>query len=299
ILESLSQYSSYKSDKGRWYDNLRSSWNAAPKLLVTTRVLEALSEIDPSSPQISQICQWLVLQRETQDWGSLRNTAEVVNAVLSASPEWTAGSSEAVVSLGGNVISPSEREALTGAFTISISPEEASGQVLDVRKSTGGPSWGGVISQYVAPISEVKAASVPDLSLSKKFYLIKGDDASEAVAVDGSYRFKAGDRVRVTFNITCGRDMDYVALTDERPACFSPSDQVSGYTSSDRLFFYREVRSATTSLFFSYLPKGKYVVSYDVFVTQEGTYAAGVSTIQSQYAPMQVAHTSGAEVQVF
>lgn len=299
ILESLSQYSSYKSDKGRWYDNLRSSWNAAPKLLVTTRVLEAFSEIDPSSPQISQICQWLVLQRETQDWGSLRNTAEVVNAVLSASPEWTAGSSDAVLSLGGNVISPSERETLTGAFTISISPEEASGQVLDVRKSTGGPSWGGVISQYVAPISEVKAASVPDLSLSKKFYLIKGDDASEAVAVDGSYRFKAGDRVRVTFNITCGRDMDYVALTDERPACFSPSDQVSGYTSSDRLFFYREVRSASTSLFFSYLPKGKYVVSYDVFVTQEGTYAAGVSTIQSQYAPMQVAHTSGAEVRVF
>ena len=111
-------------------------------------------------------------------------------------------------------------------------------------------------------------------------------------------KVKTGDRIRVTLTIVCDRDMDYVAVTDGRSACLEPAEQLSGYTSSDGLWFYREVRNDATNLFIPFLPKGTHVISYDCFADREGTYSLGIATAQSQYAPMIVAHSAGALITV-
>ncbi len=87
--------------------------------------------------------------------------------------------------------------------------------------------------------------------------------------------------------------MDYVAVTDSRSACLEPADQTSGYTSSDGLWFYREVRDESTNLFIGFLPKGTHVISYDCYVDRQGAYSLGIATVQSQYAPQMVAHSAG------
>ena len=98
--------------------------------------------------------------------------------------------------------------------------------------------------------------------------------------------------------MTCDKDMNYVALVDERAACLEPDAQLSEYTVTDGLWAYREVRDTKTSFFIGFLPKGVNVISYDCHVDREGDYALGIASVQSQYSPAQVAHSAGQLISV-
>lgn len=299
ILESLRQYASESPEKGMWFDNLDSGWGGMSVLQTTTLVLEAFAEIQPSNKIVDSLRQWLVLGRQYQDWGSRTYTVETVNAILTSGTDWTGtqASQAAEFKLKGKKLEAPEIAKLTGAFTMTLNPTEASKETLTILRKGNSPAWGGVISQYEAPILEVVAADVPDLSIRKSIVALVEGENGEVTPKEG-ITLKKGMKVRVTLFITAGRDMDYVAVTDERSACLEPVDQLSGYTSSDGTWFYREVRDANTNLFFGWLPKGRHVVSYDCTVSQEGTFSCGIATIQSQYSPTAVAHSAGTLLQV-
>lgn len=175
-------------------------------------------------------------------------------------------------------------------MTLPISAELASGKGLTIRKGGDGPAWGGVISQYVAPMKDVKAESCENLKIRKQLLVVTDTPAGE---VAKESQIKVGDKVRVTLTLTCDKDMNYVAITDERGAAFEPADQLSGYTSQDGLGIYREVRDSRTSFFIEFLPKGVNVITYDCYADREGTYSIGIASVQSQYSPLQVAHSAG------
>ena len=92
--------------------------------------------------------------------------------------------------------------------------------------------------------------------------------------------------------------MDYVAVNDGRSACLEPADQVSGYTSSDGVWYYREVRNDVTNLFIPYLSKGTHVINYECYVDRGGDYTLGIAAAQSQYAPVISAHSAGRMIEV-
>ena len=102
----------------------------------------------------------------------------------------------------------------------------------------------------------------------------------------------------MTLTIVCDRNLDYVAVTDPRAACLEPADQLSGYTSSDGVWYYREVRNAQTNLFIPYLSKGTHVINYECYVDRDGEYTLGVAQAQSQYAPVITAHSAGESLKV-
>jgi uncharacterized protein YfaS (alpha-2-macroglobulin family) len=180
---------------------------------------------------------------------------------------------------------------------MNLSAKDASNKTLNVRRKGNSPAWGGVISQYESPILDVVPADVPELSIRKSIVALIEGKNGELTPKEG-ITLEKGMKVRVTLFINAGRDMDYVAVTDERSACLEPVDQLSGYTASDGVGFYREVRDASTNLFFGWLPKGHHVISYDCTVSQEGTFSCGIATAQSQYSPLTVAHSAGSLLQV-
>ena len=236
-----------------------------------------------------------MLQKETEDWGSNPYTVEVIQSILSCGTDWTVSNSLPKIKLGGKTVDMPKGEVLTGLITLNLDPKGASGKKISIEKTSAGPAWGGVISQYVAPIDEVKSASCENLKIEKKLLKISSDESGET-AVEGD--LKVGDRVRVTLTLTCDKDMNYVALIDERSACLEPEEQLSGYDYKDGLGVYREVRDTKTSFFIGFLPKGVNVISYDCHVDREGTYALGIASAQSQYSPLQSAHTEGREITV-
>ncbi len=291
ILESLRQFASKSETKGMWYDNLNeSSFSSFNNLITTAQVLEAYAEIEPKSPAVDGLRQWLLLQKQVQNWGDERNTCEVVHAILTTGTKWTSASETPVITLAGKSVNPGRIAALTGSFTVNLDASEASGKTLSVSKNAAGPSWGGVVTQYVAPIKDVKSASVPQLSIEKNVYAVTMS-GKENVATTGP--FNVGDRVKVTLTIKADRDLDYVAVLDSRAACLEPVEQISGYAESDGTWFYREVRGNATNIFIPYLTKGTHVINYECFVDRAGEYSLGISQAQSQYAPVISAHSKG------
>ncbi len=295
ILESLRQTASVNPEKGMWFDNLGSGRSGDDALMATARVLEAYALIDPQNPAVDQLRQWMVISKQTQNWGDNRNTAGAINAILTSGSQWTTSASDPRITIDGKSLDCAGLTSVTGSLVISLDANTASGKRLAVSRTASGPAWGGVISQFVAPVADVRAAMVPQLSVTKEVYVITpGEDGLNASSGD----IKPGDRVRVTLTITCDRDLDYVAVTDPRAACLEPVDQLSGNAASDGVWFYREVRDASTNLFIPFLAKGTHVITYDCTADRAGEYSLGVATAQSQYAPEITAHSAGAVVRV-
>lgn len=295
ILESLRQFASVSAEKGMWYDNLRSGHDGMGTLLMTARVLEAYAMLEPQSESVDLLRQWFVVTKQTQNWGDRTASAEAIQAVLASGSEWTATSEAPLITLGGKRVDTGRVSSVTGSFTVDLDAEAASDKELCVSRAGEGPAWGGVLSQYIAPITEVKAADVPQLSIAKSIYTITPGEAGNK-ASEGD--LSTGDRVRVTLTITCDRDLEYVAVTDPRAACLEPADQISSYTQSDGVWFYREVRDSATNLFIPFLSKGTHVISYDCLTDRSGEYTLGVANAQSQYAPTITAHSAGSLISV-
>lgn len=291
ILESLRQYAKVTPGKGMCFENLKGVFSGWNPLITTAQVLEAYGEAAPQDPAVDQLRQWLLMSKQTQDWGDMNGTSEVVQAILSTRSDWTVASDVAKVTVAGKEMEIPARAKLTDSFTVTLTPAQVRNGDIRIQKNSAGPAWGGVMSQYVAPILDVKSEGVPQLKVEKNVYSIE-----DGKAVAGS--LKVGDRVRVTLTVTTDRDMDYVAVIDNRSACLEPVDQLSGYAASDGVWMYREVRDTQTNLFIPFLRKGTSVISYECFVDRAGEYTLGIAQAQSQYAPVISAHSAGVKLTV-
>lgn len=295
ILSSLTQNAMKSKSKGWWFDNLGSGFTGWPKLITTAQALEAYSEIEPGSEAVDGLRQWLVLQKQTEDWGADSYTSEVIYSVLSSGSKWTLASQPPVVRVDGRKIELPEASTLSGRYVVVLDAKKSRGGHLTLEKSSASPAWGGIVNQYVAPIKDIAAKSVEDLSVSKEIYVVSNDGKE---VVENNVPVRVGDRVRVTIKVSCGKDMDYVALMDSRSACLQPVEQLSGYSPSDNVWMYKEVRESSTNFYIPFLAKGDYVFTYDCFVEREGDYADGIVSGQCLYAPVIVAHSAGSVLNV-
>lgn len=300
IMRSIGEFANSTPGRGCWFEIPRDSWSwyTWPPLVVTARVLEAYRQIEPYNPLVDGLRQWLVMQRQSQDWGATYSVAEVTYSLLANGTDWTASTSltPPEVLLNGERLPLPESSGLTGSFTLDLDPAAASGATLSISRDGASPAWGGVISQSVRDFGKIPASGIDGLSVEKRFLLITtGADGEMA---SGSESFKVGDRLRVTLLIKSDRAMDYVALTDERPACLAPVEQTAGWHYIDGVRAYLEPRTGRSSFFISHLPKGNFVITYDCFVTAPGSYGAGIATLQSQYAPLLTAHSAGRRLTV-
>ena len=110
--------------------------------------------------------------------------------------------------------------------------------------------------------------------------------------------FKVGDRVKVTIVLKADADMDYVVIQDFRAAALEPVEQLPEPVWSEGLCFYRENRDAQTNIFINRMPRGTYVLDYELFATQSGTFTSGATSVQSQYNPAIAAHSAGMLINV-
>ena len=202
------------------------------------------------------------------------------------------------ITLGGRRVElPASAETLTGNVYLSVTPEMASGRTLKVSRQAGVPAWGGVMRQYVAPAAKVKAQSVPQLKITKQLLPVKLTQSGSKASKD-TRRFHKGELIRVTLTLVSDRDLDYLFISDRRGAFMQPADQLTSYEINDGVWLLRETRNTATNFFITRLPKGKYVISYEVNADRDGEYSTGIATAQSQYYPLITAHSAGCMVNV-
>lgn len=88
-------------------------------------------------------------------------------------------------------------------------------------------------------------------------------------------------KVTVRITLVADRDYDFVSVTDHRPACLEPVNQLSGY----RWGYYSQMKDDRTEYFFDQLSKGTHIIETEYYVTRPGTYTTGPATAVCTYAP--------------
>lgn len=288
VAESIRQFAVTKASTGMYWDNIGGSgWFRPNKVGTTAVVLRALNETDPRTTEIDQVRKWLLLMKQSNDWGSSSLAADAVQALLSTGSKWT-GKSSATVTIDGKSVEAKHVDQYLGYGRVSLDTS-AAGKTLAVSRNTSGPAWGAVYAQYQAPMAEVKAYKTDDIEATKQYLIYgTGDKLTPATTL------KVGDKVQVRITIKLTKDASYITLTDERSSCLEPADQTSGYRHSSGEWYYLETKDSQTNAFFENLAKGTHVIAYDAYVTAPGTYSTGIATVQCQYAPQITAHSAGA-----
>lgn len=256
-------------------------------------MLELFSQTDCDSAAIDKVRENMLLQKETQDWGTDLMTAGVIQSLILTSPKEIKQNGDLLIYIDGEEIKLPDSQRLTGNFTFNLDGKKFSGKKLTIKREKGWPAWGGIISQYIEPIKDVKTVRVENLSIEKHIYKEDGNGKVKEVK-----DFNEGDKLTIVIIIDCRKDMDYVAIVDSRAACLKPDAKTSGMIWLDGVAAYQEIGKDKTSFFIENLPAGKYVFSYECHADRAGEYASGIASVQCLYAPSQVAHSAGKEFKV-
>ncbi len=286
IVESLRQYAR-KSSAGYYWDV-----DNCDKVKLASTALKEFYKVNPADPDIDNIRRWILLSKETLNWGTTPAACDAVNAVLATGSDWkNSDRRKPEIKFGKEKISTGDADTYFGYVKQTVA--NGKGKSLTVKRHGDNPAWGAVYYRYEAPMAEVENASSSDIRIEKTFYRYGNDGKLESLPVS---EFKIGDRLQVRIVIKTARDLDYVALTDDRAAIFEPVDQLPVYEYAEGTRYLRETRDSATNIFFNRLMKGTRVITYDVFVNNAGTCSSGIATLQCQYAPQQVAHSAGTTV---
>jgi len=272
----------------------------------------------------------LLKQKQTQNWKTTKATAEACYALLlSPSPDRRGNLQVAdlnaeqnlTILLGGqnlhdvafsgslknSVLGDGEAEAGTGYIKKTIEAKDVKSTMgnISVTMSSsqnpplrGGRSWGSIYWQYFEDLDKITSASTP-LQLNKKLFVEKNTDNGPVLkAIADGTELKVGDKVKVRIELKVDRDMEYVHMKDMRAACMESVNVISQYKWQDGLGYYESTKDASTNFFFGWLPRGSYVFEYPLFVTHDGNFSNGITTIQCMYAPEFTSHSEGIRVEV-
>lgn len=292
ILTSLDQYAEVSPTKGMWWPSVDDAMGGSmAQLAVTADCLDAYAVISPEAPQIDRIRQWLILEKETRNWGDSWLTSRVIASFVSTSSRWLKAASGSTITLDGRRLEVKPSDRLLGYLRESLSALRPSGATLSINKGDT-PAWGAVYCRYTAAITDVKAASCEGLSIEKRLFRLQGNDWIETTSA------RVGDRLRVQLVIRADRNLQYVCITDQRPACLEPVEQLPQPIWSEGICFYRENRDSETNMFVTNMPRGTYLLNYDMWVNNAGSFVSGIATAQSQYAPQITAHSGGSLINI-
>jgi len=310
-------------------------WHQSP-IETQALLIEAFSEVSNDVASVEAMRVWLLRNKQTHSWATTKATTEAVYALLmstvangsigsigSNDDSWGSilGDSALLeVTIGGRSLSEAsssgdvKAEAGTGYVKTSWRGAEITPSLGDItvrNPNTGGIAWGAMYRQYFEQLDKITSAS-SGLKVSKALYLrVLTPSGEELRTIDtaassggGSGNdeavIKVGDLVRVRIELRADRDYEYVHLKDMRASSFEPANNaLSGYRSEDGLWYYMSMKDASANWFITYLPKGVYVLEYDLRVTQSGTFSNGITTVQSMYAPEFVARSKGEKVKVY
>lgn len=293
IVASLRQYAVTTPDKGMFWPNNRSSYGYSNSAVQEQcALIAAFTVVDPVTTELDEMRRWLLAQKQTNEWESVPSTLEAIYALLYGGTDWLAADPEAqpVIVWGGREMKYSPEEPFLGLteYTLPGNQVTAADATAVISTNHRQPSWGALYWQYYDDVKNVEAASVNKLALDRQ--ILVRQPSGTYVPIN-TVALKTGDRAAVRLTLTVGQDMQFVCLTDNRAACLEPVDQLSGYTYRERIGYYQEVKNTETRFYFDFLPKGTYVIAYELNVDRPGEYTQGLSTIQCLYAPQIIART--------
>jgi hypothetical protein len=305
IIASHKERAITNDDMGMYWKEIVAGyyWYQAP-IETQATMIELFHEAGESVEMVDNMRIWLLRQKQTTDWKTTTATANAVYALLMGGttdmladtqlPEIVVGNQKIEYNVG------KQPEAGTGYIRRDWHGTEINEKMasVSVTRASQGFSWGALYWQYFEVPDKV-TRSGNGLQVEKKMYRLKRSARdNEAELLGEGVVLEPGDRIRHRIIITADRNYEFVHMKDMRAAGTEPLQVFSAYRWQDGLGYYQSTRDAATNFFFDYLPKGTYVIEYDLAVQLRGEFSNGLCTIQSMYAPEFAGHANGSRLSV-
>lgn len=304
ILQSLKETSVYNEELGRYWKQERRGWFWFEMPLETQSLLtEVFAEAGKDNTTVDELRTWLMKNKQTNNWGTTKATAEACYALLIRGSDWLSAEPAVEIKLGNTLLKSSEKqtEAGTGYFKSTIPAEKIHPQMGNIAVTVTAPAnatWGSVYWQYFEDLDKITTAETP-LKLSKKLFVQTNTDRGPVLRpVEEGQAVKVGDKIVVRVELRADRDMEYIHMKDMRASALEPVNVISQYKWQGGLGYYESTKDASTNFFISYLRKGTYVFEYALFATHAGEFSNGITSIQCMYAPEFSAHSEGVRIVV-
>lgn len=303
ILQSVKETAVRDQEKGMFWNTNKPGWYWYQAPIETQALLiEAFSEITDDKESIDAMKVWLVSNRQRSNWPTTKATTEAIYALLTQGSDWLDVRGKTDFKIGserlpGRKLAETEKEAQTGYVKLQWKTDEIKPGMaeIDITNRSQVPGYGGVFLQYFERIDAGKEVSTSGLAVSKQLFI--KPLSGEPVPLTANTKPRLGDRVVVRLTLSAQDDYEFVHLKDLRASCFEPVDVLSGYEYRQGIGFYKTTRDAATHYFFERLPKGVYVLEYEVKVNNAGDFSAGIATIESMYAPAFSGRSSGGRIE--
>ncbi|MCE6992271.1 alpha-2-macroglobulin [Dyadobacter sp. CY323] len=307
ILKSLKETAVYDAELGMYWKSNRSGWWHEAPVEQQALFIEVFQEISGDNEVLSNLKTWLLKNKQTNSWESTKATAEACYALLLGGSNWLSDQKTVSVKLGEAILTPAQddAEAGTGYFKKAIESDKITAEAGNIRmdvtdkdKSSSQPSWGAVYWQYFEDLDHISFAETP-FKLSKKLFIEKNTDNGPVLSmVNEGDTLHIGDKIKVRIELRADRGMEYVHMKDMRASALEPVHVLSSYKWQNGLGYYETTKDASTNFFFSYVRKGTHVFEYPLFVTHEGNFSNGITSVQCMYAPEFSAHSEGVRIKV-
>jgi hypothetical protein len=307
ILRSLKETAQQSEELGMyWKDNVAGYfWHQAP-VETQAMLIEAFHEAAHDAASVEEMKIWLLRNKQTNDWKTTKATSEAIYALLMTGGNLLDESKLPEIEIGGTPLAKAAKEAIrpepgTGYVKTNWSGGEITPRMGSLK--VGNPNrqgiiWGGLYWQYFEQLDKITSAET-NLKMNKRLYLRTLTANGERLQpIDETHQLRVGDLVRVRMELKADRDYEYVHLKDMRASAFEPVSVRSGSRHQDGLWYYENIKDASTSFFITHLHKGVYVFEYDLRASHAGDFSNGVTTIQCMYAPEFSSHSEGIRLKI-
>lgn len=317
FVDFLKDYTVEKPGQGRFYatDAAYYSWMDY-RIPTQVAAMKAIYQKDKKDPILNDMQLWLISQKQVQKWDNPMNTIDVADFLLQVSPmETFHENKKPILVVDGTELKDmdygtinTERDELEGreanlileGNVLANVPEEVlkdGVQQLEVKKQTPSVSWGAAYATFLEDVGNLKLYATNELKIQRKLYVQKaGGTAWEDF--DPNQPLRIGDKVRIRHIITADRDMDFVRVSAQHPACLEPLRHLSGYQHMGGRGCYLSIHDSHFDLFFDWFTRGTSTVDMDYSIVRAGSYQVGVSTVECVYAKQFGGHTEGMKVHV-
>ncbi|MCQ2258242.1 MAG: MG2 domain-containing protein [Bacteroidaceae bacterium] len=318
FVDFLKKYVVEKPNQGRCFTTDRALYSWMDYRIPTqVAAMNAIYKKDKNDAMLNDMQLWLIAQKQVQKWDNEINTIGVADLLLKIAPAETFHISEKpVMSVDGVAIKQfdygtnnhqraefdgKESQYVLQGNVIADVPKSViddGTKMLKVKKQSAGISWGAVYATSLEDISKVNAYATDELKVERKLYVQRpGSDEwvefniSSSEYSKGKVALNIGDKVRVRTIVTADRDMDFVHVTVNVPACFEPVRQVSGYTWLGGRGGYLSNRDSHSDMYFDSFTRGTATLDTYYNIVRAGQYEFGVSSVCCEYANQFGGHT--------
>lgn len=287
LLQSVVEYMVSNEDMGSYFDTYKAGYSWCNyRIPAHVSAMEAIMRLGENKEALlDDMRLWLLKQKQVQVWDTPISSVNAIYAFLADGGSRLDSTSVMTANVDGETITTSD-DAI-GQVSVSLHGEEINNvKAITVSRKGSGTGWASVYTQCLESMDKVKLYDGDGLRIERKY--MSGDREIDRESV-----LSVGDKVTVSITVSADRDMDFVRIKDEKPACLETASQLSSYSWSGGLGYYRVNKDASVEFFVDSMRKGTYTITYDAYVTRSGNYVSGPASVISVYAPQFGSHSEG------